>query len=157
VIFRQTRYGANGEPIVVLKFRTMYVNEESGEVRQATRGDPRVTRIGRFLRKTSFDELPQLFNVLKGDMSLVGPRPHAVEHNEIYRKVIARYMVRHKVKPGITGLAQVRGWRGETATMDKMAARVECDLEYINNWSLTLDVTIMLRTLKLVLWDRSAF
>jgi len=157
VIFRQTRYGANGQPIVVLKFRTMYVNEESGEVRQATRGDPRVTRIGRFLRKTSFDELPQLFNVLKGDMSLVGPRPHAVEHNEIYRKVISRYMVRHKVKPGITGLAQVRGWRGETATMDKMAARVECDLEYINSWSLALDLSIMLRTLKLVLWDRSAF
>jgi len=157
VIFRQTRYGANGQRIVVLKFRTMYVNEDSGEVRQAIRGDPRVTTIGGFLRRTSLDELPQLFNVLKGDMSLVGPRPHAVEHNEMYRKVISRYMVRHKVKPGITGLAQVRGLRGETATIDKMAARVECDLEYINNWSLALDLSILLRTLKLVISDRAAF
>ena len=157
VIFRQTRYGVNGQPIVVLKFRIMYVNEDSAEVRQAIRGDPRVTTIGGFLRRTSLDELPQLFNVLKGDMSLVGPRPHAVEHNEMYRKVISRYMVRHKVKPGITGLAQVRGLRGETATIDKMAARVECDLEYINNWSLALDLSILLRTLKLVISDRAAF
>lgn len=142
-IFKQRRYGLNGEVVEVWKFRTMSVCENDGEIPQATRGDPRITPLGKFLRRTSLDELPQLINVLQGRMSLVGPRPHAVAHNEQYRKLIHGYMLRHKVKPGITGWAQVNGWRGETDTLDKMEKRVECDLEYIRNWSLWLDIQIL--------------
>jgi putative colanic acid biosynthesis UDP-glucose lipid carrier transferase len=147
VLFAQTRYGKNGELIEVLKFRTMTVAENGAEVRQATRGDARVTRYGAFLRRTSLDELPQFWNVLRGDMSIVGPRPHAVAHNLHYRTQILEYMLRHKVRPGITGLAQVNGWRGETDTLDKMIARVTHDLEYIRCYSLRLDIEIVLRTL----------
>jgi putative colanic acid biosynthesis UDP-glucose lipid carrier transferase len=146
-LFAQTRYGKDGEPIEVLKFRTMTVSENGTDVRQATRGDSRVTRFGAFLRQTSLDELPQFWNVLRGDMSVVGPRPHAVAHNLHYRTQILEYMLRHKVKPGITGLAQVNGWRGETDTLDKMIARVTHDLEYIRRYSLLLDIGIVLRTL----------
>ncbi|MGD2899988.1 exopolysaccharide biosynthesis polyprenyl glycosylphosphotransferase, partial [Escherichia coli] len=131
VIFKQTRYGMDGKPIKVWKFRTMKVMENDDTVKQATKNDVRVTRVGRFLRKTSLDELPQFFNVLFGSMSIVGPRPHAVAHNEQYRNLIEGYMLRHKVKPGITGWAQINGWRGETDTLDKMQKRVEFDLEYI--------------------------
>jgi putative colanic acid biosynthesis UDP-glucose lipid carrier transferase len=124
---------------------------------QATRGDSRITPFGAFIRKTSLDELPQLINVLQGRMSIVGPRPHAVAHNEQYRKMIQAYMVRHKVRPGITGWAQVNGFRGETDTLDKMAARVEYDLEYLRNWSIGLDLMIIVRTVRLVLFDRNAY
>ncbi|HCD7341240.1 TPA: undecaprenyl-phosphate glucose phosphotransferase, partial [Klebsiella pneumoniae] len=130
VIFKQTRYGMDGKPIKVWKFRTMKVMENDDTVKQATKNDVRVTRVGSFLRKTSLDELPQFFNVLFGGMSIVGPRPHAVAHNEQYRNLIEGYMLRHKVKPGITGWAQINGWRGETDTLDKMQKRVEFDLEY---------------------------
>jgi Undecaprenyl-phosphate glucose phosphotransferase len=147
VLFRQKRYGFNNEVIVVYKFRSMHHNRppELG-VPQATKHDPRVTRVGRILRRTSLDELPQLLNVLKGDMSLIGPRPHAVEHNEQYAKLIGGYHGRHKVKPGITGWAQVNGFRGETDTVDKMRARVEHDIHYIENWSVWLDVKILVMT-----------
>jgi putative colanic acid biosynthesis UDP-glucose lipid carrier transferase len=134
-IFRQRRYGLNGEEITVYKFRTMRVHENGATLVQATKDDPRTTKIGRFLRRYSLDELPQLINVLQGSMSLVGPRPHAVEHNEMYRKLIKGYMVRHKMSPGLTGLAQVNGMRGETRTLDQMEARVRYDLEYLRNWS----------------------
>jgi putative colanic acid biosynthesis UDP-glucose lipid carrier transferase len=147
VIFRQTRYGLRGEKIEVWKFRTMTVCENGGEIKQATRNDPRVTRFGDFLRRTSLDELPQFINVLQGSMSIVGPRPHAVAHNEQYRKIVDGYMLRHKVKPGITGLAQVSGWRGETDTLEKMKKRIEFDLAYIRNWSLWLDMRIIFRTI----------
>ena len=131
---------------------------ENGEqIRQATKDDDRVTPVGRFIRRTSLDELPQFFNVLQGRMSVVGPRPHAVAHNELYRKAIKGYMIRHKVKPGITGWAQVNGHRGETDTLDKMQARVEYDLEYLRNWSLGLDLVIILRTVKSVLADSKAY
>ncbi len=153
-LFRQRRYGLDGEEILVYKFRSMRVCENGDCVRQATKRDPRVTPIGAFLRRTSLDELPQLINVLQGTMSLVGPRPHAVAHNEQYRKLINGYMIRHKVKPGITGLAQVNGLRGETDTLEKMAARVRFDLEYLRNWSPSLDLKILLRTLLVVLNDR---
>lgn len=146
VFFRQIRYGLNGKPIKVFKFRTMTVMENGAEVKQAVKNDPRVTKVGKFLRRTSLDELPQFFNVILGNMSVVGPRPHAVAHNEEYRKLITGYMLRHKVKPGITGLAQIRGWRGETDTLNKMEKRIECDLEYIRNWSLTLDMKIICLT-----------
>lgn len=146
VLFRQRRYGLNGESIRVLKFRTMTVAEDGEVVDQARRVDPRVTGFGRWLRKTSLDELPQLFNVLGGSMSLVGPRPHAVSHNEYYRSRIEGYMLRHKVKPGITGLAQVSGYRGETETLDKMQGRVTLDLRYLQDWSLVLDLYILART-----------
>lgn len=146
VIFRQTRYGLQGKPISVWKFRSMKVMENDASVVQATRNDPRVTPIGSFLRKTSLDELPQFINVLKGDMSIVGPRPHAVAHNEYYRTLIPGYMLRHKMKPGITGWAQINGWRGETDTLYKMEKRIEFDLEYIRNWSLGLDLKIILIT-----------
>lgn len=145
VFFTQKRHGWNGNVFDVLKFRSMRVHDDP-VVKQATQMDPRVTRVGRFLRRTSIDELPQLFNVLKGDMSLVGPRPHAVEHNDYYSDKIKAYMARHRIKPGITGYAQINGYRGETETVDKMAKRVELDLEYINNWSLWLDVKILLKT-----------
>lgn len=146
ILFKQSRYGLNGKEIKIWKFRSMNVMENSSVVTQATRGDPRVTRFGAFLRKTSLDELPQFFNVLQGTMSIVGPRPHAVAHNEEYRKLVENYMIRHKVKPGITGLAQVNGYRGETDTLDKMEKRVLYDLEYIKSWSLFLDLKIVFLT-----------
>ncbi|ABS63540.1 sugar transferase [Parvibaculum lavamentivorans DS-1] len=146
VIFKQKRHGFNHEVFNLYKFRTMYVAEGSGRVVQATRNDPRVTRVGRFLRKTSLDELPQLFNVLIGEMSLVGPRPHAIAHNEYYSAVLDRYANRHKVKPGMTGWAQVKGYRGETDTPEKMRRRVEHDLYYIENWSVWLDLKIIIMT-----------
>ena len=151
VLFRQRRYGLNGEEILVYKFRSMTTTEDGPVVRQATRSDPRVTPVGRIIRMTSLDELPQLFNVLQGRMSLVGPRPHAVAHNEMYRKLISGYMIRHKVCPGITGLAQVNGLRGETETLHKMAERVRYDLEYLRRWSPWLDILILARTVWLVL------
>jgi putative colanic acid biosynthesis UDP-glucose lipid carrier transferase len=126
-------------------------------VRQATRNDSRVTRFGAFLRRTSLDELPQLINVLQGRMSVVGPRPHAVAHNEMYRKLIRGYMIRHKVRPGITGLAQVNGWRGETETVEKMKGRIEMDLAYLRSWSLALDLQIILKTLAVVLGRKNAY
>ena len=146
-IFKQRRYGLNGEVIEVWKFRSMTVCEDEGDVAQAKRSDPRVTKLGAFLRRTSLDELPQFINVLQGQMSIVGPRPHAVAHNEQYRKLIYGYMLRHKVKPGITGWAQVHGWRGETDTLEKMEKRVEYDLEYIRNWSIWMDLKIIWLTL----------
>jgi putative colanic acid biosysnthesis UDP-glucose lipid carrier transferase len=146
VLFRQRRYGLDGREIMVLKFRTMRVWEDGTMVTQAARNDQRVTPFGKHLRRWSLDELPQLFNVMQGTMSLVGPRPHAVAHNEEYRKLIKRYMVRHKVLPGITGLAQVRGCRGETARVEDMEARVMYDLEYMRNWSPLLDLQILVAT-----------
>jgi len=147
VIFKQYRTGINGRRFKVYKFRSMEVHEEaSGQVTQARRGDPRVTKLGAFLRRTSLDELPQFFNVLQGRMSLVGPRPHALAHNEYYMDMVESYMQRHKVKPGITGWAQVNGYRGETDTLEKMEKRVEYDLWYINNWSLGLDLKIIVLT-----------
>jgi putative colanic acid biosynthesis UDP-glucose lipid carrier transferase len=158
VIFRQRRYGLDGEDIVVYKFRSMRVMEDGGYVPQARKEDPRVTPFGAFLRRTSLDELPQFFNVLQGRMSIVGPRPHAVAHNETYRKLIKGYMVRHKVKPGITGLAQVSGARGETDTLEKMQARIEFDLAYLRGWSLRLDLQIIARTaLVVVAGDKNAY
>jgi putative colanic acid biosysnthesis UDP-glucose lipid carrier transferase len=151
VFFRQRRYGLNGAEIMVYKFRSMYVCDDGALVQQATKEDSRVTAVGRFLRRTSLDELPQLFNVLQGGMSLVGPRPHAVAHNEKYRRLINGYMIRHKVRPGITGLAQVNGLRGETETVDKMADRVRYDLEYLRHWSPWLDIKILFRSLR-VIW-----
>jgi putative colanic acid biosysnthesis UDP-glucose lipid carrier transferase len=156
-IFRQRRYGLNGEEITVYKFRTMRVQAEGSTVVQASKDDPRTTRIGRFLRRYSLDELPQLVNVLEGSMSLVGPRPHAVEHNEIYRKLIKGYMVRHKMLPGVTGLAQINGMRGETRTLDQMEARVRYDLEYLRNWSIALDMEIIAKTVVRVLSDSKAY
>jgi putative colanic acid biosynthesis UDP-glucose lipid carrier transferase len=145
-LFRQRRYGLDGQEILVYKFRTMTVCEDGARVTQARRSDQRVTQIGKHLRRWSLDELPQLINVLQGSMSLVGPRPHAVAHNEEYRKLIKRYMVRHKVLPGITGLAQVRGCRGETTSVEDMEARVVYDLEYMRNWSPLLDLQILVAT-----------
>lgn len=147
VLFKQRRYGISGEEIEVWKFRTMTVTEEGAEIKQAERNDARLTPIGSFLRRTSLDELPQFINVLQGYMSIVGPRPHAVAHNEQYRKEIFGYMLRHTIKPGITGWAQVNGWRGETDTLDKMEHRVEYDLWYIKNWSLWLDIKIIFATI----------
>ncbi|MBI1988746.1 MAG: exopolysaccharide biosynthesis polyprenyl glycosylphosphotransferase [Betaproteobacteria bacterium] len=146
VIFRQRRYGLDGQEIIVYKFRTMKVMEDGAAIRQASRDDPRVTRLGALLRRTSMDELPQFFNVLQGRMSIVGPRPHAVVHNEMYRKLIKGYMLRHKVRPGITGWAQVNGYRGETETLDKMKGRIDLDLDYLRNWSLRLDLYIIAKT-----------
>jgi len=157
VIFKQRRYGLDGREIIVYKFRSMTVSEDSEVVRQATRDDERVTPIGAVLRKFSLDELPQFINVLQGRMSVVGPRPHAVTHNEEYRQLIKGYMVRHKVTPGITGLAQVRGFRGETSDLDAMRRRVECDLEYLRNWSLGLDIRIILKTIVMIFRDRAAY
>ena len=157
VLFKQRRYGLDGRKIVVYKFRTMTVAEDGDVVRQATRNDSRITKFGAFLRRTSLDELPQFINVLQGRMSVVGPRPHAVAHNEIYRKLIRGYMIRHKVKPGITGLAQVNGWRGETDSVDKMKMRVLYDLEYLRNWSLLLDLQIVLKTALVVLKRSNAY
>ena len=157
VIFKQRRYGLDGREIVVYKFRTMYVSEDSGEVNQATKNDSRVTPFGAFLRKYSLDEIPQFVNVLKGNMSVVGPRPHAVAHNEEYRKLIKGYMIRHKVNPGLTGLAQVRGYRGETATVDDMRLRVEADLDYLRNWSLGQDLKKIFITIAVMFTDKKAY
>jgi putative colanic acid biosynthesis UDP-glucose lipid carrier transferase len=157
VIFRQHRIGLDGERITVWKFRSMTTQDDGAQIRQATHDDPRVTRFGRFLRRTSLDELPQLFNVLQGRMSIVGPRPHAVAHDEQYRRLIKAYMVRHKVRPGITGWAQIHGQRGETSTLEDMQRRVEYDLEYLRNWSIALDLQIIARTVKLVFFDPHAY
>ena len=146
IIFKQRRYGFRGEEIIVWKFRSMTVCEDSQVVNQARKNDPRVTKLGRFLRRNSLDELPQFFNVLQGSMSVVGPRPHAIAHNEFYRGQVKGYMLRHKVKPGITGLAQVNGYRGETESIDKMEGRIQQDLNYIRTWSLWLDIKIIILT-----------
>jgi putative colanic acid biosynthesis UDP-glucose lipid carrier transferase len=146
VLFKQRRYGLGGKSINIFKFRTMNVAENGDMVVQARKDDSRVTPFGKFLRCTSLDELPQFINVLLGDMSVVGPRPHAVVHNEEYRKLISGYMLRHKVKPGITGWAQINGFRGETDTLEKMEARVQYDLWYIRKWSIGLDLRIIART-----------
>ena len=157
VLFKQRRYGLDGAEIMVYKFRSMNVLEDGDVIRQARRGDDRITPFGMFLRRSSLDELPQLINVLQGTMSIVGPRPHAVAHNEQYRKLIKRYMIRHKVKPGITGWAQVNGYRGETESVEKMRSRVAYDLDYMRNWSVSLDFIIMLKTLTVVFRDRNAY
>lgn len=157
IIFRQRRYGLDGKEILVYKFRSMTVTEDGASVQQATKNDSRITPLGAFLRKTSMDELPQFVNVLQGRMSIVGPRPHAVAHNELYRKLIKGYMVRHKVKPGITGWAQVNGFRGETDTLDKMQGRIDYDLDYLRNWSLQLDLHIIFKTIRLVAGDQKAY
>jgi putative colanic acid biosynthesis UDP-glucose lipid carrier transferase len=146
IIFKQKRYGLDGQKISVWKFRSMTTMENGANVVQATVNDPRVTKFGAFIRRTSLDELPQFINVLQGRMSIVGPRPHAVVHNEQYRAIVSRYMLRHKVKPGITGLAQVSGYRGETDTLEKMEKRVEFDLQYIASWSTWLDLKIIFLT-----------
>jgi putative colanic acid biosynthesis UDP-glucose lipid carrier transferase len=156
-LFKQRRYGLNGQEILVYKFRTMNVCEDGPVVVQATRSDHRVTRIGAFLRRRSLDELPQIFNVLEGTMSLVGPRPHAVAHNEEYRKRIDGYMIRHKVRPGITGWAQVNGLRGQTSTVDEMRRRVEYDMDYLRNWSFTLDLKIIAKTVVTLFQHRNAY
>ena len=147
VIFRQRRYGLDGSEIMVYKFRTMTVCEDGQDIPQTVKGDNRVTPLGRWLRRTSLDELPQFFNVLNGSMSIVGPRPHAVAHNEYYRRLIPGYMLRHKVRPGLTGWAQINGWRGETETLEKMEKRVEFDLEYLRRWSLWFDLKIIILTI----------
>jgi putative colanic acid biosynthesis UDP-glucose lipid carrier transferase len=156
-IFRQRRYGLDGQEIIVYKFRSMTVAEDGPMIVQAQRGDARITRLGAFMRRTSLDELPQFINVLQGRMSVVGPRPHAVAHNELYRTQIRSYMVRHKVRPGITGWAQVNGLRGETQSLERMQARVRLDLEYLRRWSLTMDLVIIARTVRLVFKDSAAY
>ncbi len=157
IFFKQRRYGLNGREITVYKFRSMTVMEDGDTVRQAQRNDNRITKFGAFLRRSSLDELPQFINVLQGRMSIVGPRPHAVAHNEQYRKLISGYMLRHKVKPGITGWAQIHGFRGETDTLDKMEKRVEYDLQYLKNWSLGLDLKIIFRTALVFFQHHNAF
>lgn len=157
IVFRQKRYGVGGKEIEVFKFRSMRVEDHNSEIRQATKNDDRITAVGKFIRKSSLDELPQFFNVLQGSMSIVGPRPHAIQHNEIYRKLIPGYMLRHKVKPGITGWAQVNGLRGETETVDKMRRRIQHDLVYISHWSFSFDLKIILRTALLVFKDVNAY
>jgi putative colanic acid biosynthesis UDP-glucose lipid carrier transferase len=158
VFFRQPRYGMSGEIFLIWKFRSMAANSSLvGNTIQASKNDVRVTRVGKFIRRTSIDELPQLFNVLSGQMSLVGPRPHAADHNETYRQLIQGYMIRHKVRPGLTGWAQVNGWRGETDTLDKMQQRVIFDLEYLRQWSVWFDLYILARTVALVLSSKNAY
>jgi putative colanic acid biosynthesis UDP-glucose lipid carrier transferase len=157
IIFKQRRYGLDGQEITVYKFRSMSTSDDSGPIPQAQKDDDRVTPFGRFIRKYSLDELPQLVNVIQGRMSLVGPRPHAVAHNEEYRRLIKGYMIRHKVAPGMTGLAQVRGHRGETKTIEEMRARVESDLEYLRRWSLALDLKILVLTVVRVFRDSKAY
>lgn len=147
VLFKQDRYGLGGKKIKVWKFRSMKVMENSDVVTQATKNDPRVTKFGAFIRRTSLDELPQFINVLQGSMSIVGPRPHAVAHNEEYRKIVDNYMIRHKIKPGITGWAQINGYRGETETVDKMEKRIQYDIQYMQNWTLWLDIKIIFLTI----------
>jgi putative colanic acid biosysnthesis UDP-glucose lipid carrier transferase len=157
VIFKQRRYGLDGQEIAVYKFRSMTVTEDGDQIKQASKSDNRITKVGSILRRTSLDELPQLINVLQGRMSLVGPRPHAVAHNEEYRKLIKGYMVRHKVLPGITGLAQVNGCRGETSQLEEMEARVNYDLDYLRRWTPMLDVKIILLTAVKVFRDDKAY
>ena len=157
VLFRQRRHGYNHRVIEVLKFRTMRVMEDGAVVRQATRNDSRVTRVGAILRRTSLDELPQFLNVIRGDMSVVGPRPHALAHNSYYGTLIEKYANRHRVKPGITGWAQVHGFRGETTDPSMMEKRVRYDLDYIENWSIWLDLKILIMTPLLVLFRQSAY
>ena len=157
VLFKQRRYGLDGKEILVYKFRSMRVLEDGATIRQATRGDPRVTAFGAFLRASSLDELPQFINVLQGRMSIVGPRPHAIAHNEMYRKLIRGYMIRHKVRPGITGLAQVNGARGETDTLEKMRQRIDYDLAYLRGWSLALDLKIIAKTVAVVFGKHNAY
>jgi putative colanic acid biosynthesis UDP-glucose lipid carrier transferase len=157
ILFRQRRYGLDGREIQVWKFRSMQTCDNGPDIKQATRSDPRVTAVGAILRRTSLDELPQLFNVIQGSMSLVGPRPHANAHNEQYRALIRGYMLRHKVKPGITGLAQINGCRGETDTIDKMTRRIEWDHHYIRSWSLWLDLKILIKTVLVVLKQEQAY
>jgi putative colanic acid biosynthesis UDP-glucose lipid carrier transferase len=157
ILFRQKRYGLDGEKINVYKFRSMTVCDNGPNIVQATRNDARITPFGNFLRTKSLDELPQFFNVLQGRMSIVGPRPHAVAHNELYRKQIKGYMIRHKVKPGITGWAQVNGSRGETDTIDKMEKRIDYDLDYLRKWSLAMDLLIILKTVGVVIKDENAY
>ena len=156
-IFKQRRYGLDGQEITVFKFRTMNVTQDTDDIPQAKRDDTRVTPFGAFLRRYSLDELPQFFNVLEGKMSVVGPRPHAVAHNEMYRKLIKGYMIRHKVLPGITGLAQVSGYRGETSDIAYMEKRIECDLNYLRYWSLNLDLQIIFKTVLTVLYGKNAY
>jgi putative colanic acid biosynthesis UDP-glucose lipid carrier transferase len=157
VIFRQTRHGFNGKPFNILKFRTMTVLEDGDSVKQTVRLDKRVTRVGLWLRRTSIDELPQLINVLNGEMSLVGPRPHAAAHDNYFDQVIANYAFRQRMKPGITGCAQVNGSRGETPTVDAMQRRVQLDIWYIENWSFQLDLVIMFRTIIEIVRGRNAY
>ncbi|MBR0697950.1 undecaprenyl-phosphate glucose phosphotransferase [Bradyrhizobium lablabi] len=156
IIFRQSRRGFNGRPFQIWKFRSMTVTENGSTVTQATKQDSRVTRVGRFLRKTSIDELPQLWNVLRGEMSLVGPRPHALAHDNYYDQLISKYVYRHHMKPGLTGWAQVNGFRGETPTIDLMEKRVEYDVWYVSNWSILLDIRILFRT-AIALMDQEAY
>jgi undecaprenyl-phosphate galactose phosphotransferase/putative colanic acid biosynthesis UDP-glucose lipid carrier transferase len=157
VLFRQRRNGFNTKQFLILKFRTMSVLEDGDIISQAKQSDPRVTRVGRILRRTSIDELPQLLNVLFGHMSLVGPRPHALAHDSYYGHLLSEYAFRHHVKPGITGWAQVRGFRGETSRVEQMRSRVDCDLWYINNWSLALDLRILMLTCFEVMRRRNAY
>ena len=157
VIFKQRRYGLDGEEIIVYKFRSMHVSDDDEAIPQATRGDIRITRLGRFLRKYSLDELPQFINVLQGRMSVVGPRPHAVAHNEEYRGLIKGYMIRHKVYPGITGLAQVHGCRGETKSVEDMERRIQYDLRYLRDWSFGLDLRIIAKTVAVMFRDDMAY
>jgi putative colanic acid biosynthesis UDP-glucose lipid carrier transferase len=157
IIFKQKRYGLDGREILIHKFRSMTVTEDgSSQYQQVTQGDARVTRFGAFIRKLSLDELPQLFNVLEGTLSMVGPRPHAIAVNEQYRKLISGYMIRHKIKPGITGWAQVNGYRGGD-DLDSMRKRVEFDIDYLRHWSLALDLSIILRTAAIVWRDKKAY
>ena len=157
ILFKQRRYGLDGHEILVYKFRSMTVTEDGAKVVQATKNDQRVTAFGKIIRKTSLDELPQFINVLQGRMSIVGPRPHAISHNELYRKLIKGYMVRHKVKPGITGWAQVNGFRGETETVESMQQRIDYDIEYLKKWTLGLDIKIILKTVILIFKDTKAY
>lgn len=157
IIFKQWRYGLNGQSILVYKFRTMTVCEDGRNFTQAVKNDPRITKIGAFLRRNSLDELPQLINVIQGTMSLVGPRPHPVAMNEEYRKLVPGYMLRHKVKPGITGLAQINGFRGETDTLEKMEKRIVYDLEYLRQWSILNDLKIIIKTIYNGAWRTNAY
>ena len=157
VIFRQRRYGLDGQEITVYKFRSMYVTEDGEDLVQAHKNDPRITPVGKLLRRFSLDELPQLINVLKGQMSMVGPRPHAVAHNEEYRNLIKGYMLRHKVLPGITGLAQINGCRGETKSLEDMEARIMYDLEYVRNWTPLADLKILMLTVLRIFYDNNAY
>jgi putative colanic acid biosynthesis UDP-glucose lipid carrier transferase len=157
VIFRQTRRGLNGKPFHILKFRTMTVLEDGDTIKQAVRSDKRVTRVGLWWRRTSIDELPQLINVLRGEMSIVGPRPHAAAHDNHFDQLIANYALRHRMKPGITGYAQVKGLRGETPTVEAMQRRVDLDLWYIDNWSFLFDFAIVLRTVVEIVRGQNAY
>src|SRR5262249_7793003 len=157
ILFRQSRNGFNNRSFRILKFRTMHTLDDGAEIKQVTRNDSRVTVVGGFLRRTSIDELPQLWNVIRGDMSLVGPRPHATAHNSQYGKLIAKYAFRHHVKPGLTGWAQVNGFRGETPSLELMKRRVELDLWYIDNWCLWLDLKIIIKTFAVLLFRPSGY